>query len=192
MLTGGEAARKEFVPAGGEYQESGLLDNDKLVWCCCQQWLCHSMWLFLFCSAVKIRPFSSAFPLAGSKAKVFCWLFLGASRKKHQPFPTVKPYQCHPNRKRRGMIHLRNIPRRSFFRNCRDPGGGSPPGQVRAAARRSLGSASAGAGLRPARIHVMPASCAVPPEPRPVLQRWRNRPDAGRPRRSRPSSMRHR
>ena len=82
MLTGGEAARKEFVPAGGEYQESGLLDNDKLVWCCCQQRLCHSMWLFLFCSAVKIRPFFQLSPWRDPRLRPFIGYFFGASRNK--------------------------------------------------------------------------------------------------------------
>ena len=40
------------------------------------KWICHSMWLFHPHSAVKIRPFPSAFPLAESIAKAFCWLFL--------------------------------------------------------------------------------------------------------------------
>ena len=39
------------------------------------QWLCHGMWLFHRHSAVKIQPFYPAFPLAGSMAKAFGWLF---------------------------------------------------------------------------------------------------------------------
>ena len=37
---------------------------------------CHSMWLFHLRNIVRIQTFYPVFPLAGSTAKAFCWLFL--------------------------------------------------------------------------------------------------------------------
>ena len=45
-------------------------------------WPCLSMWLFHLRSAVKMQPFSPAFPLVESIAKAFCWLFLWDSKEK--------------------------------------------------------------------------------------------------------------
>ncbi len=43
---------------------------------------CHGMWLFHILSTVKIRPFSSIFPLAESTIKAFCRLFLWNLKEK--------------------------------------------------------------------------------------------------------------
>ena len=50
-------------------------------------------WLFHLYSAVKNTAFFSIFPLVESKAKAFCRLILGTSRKKHQPFSMTQPFQ---------------------------------------------------------------------------------------------------
>ena len=44
--------------------------------------LCYNMWLFHLHNAVKIRPFSPVFPLAGSTAKAFCRLSLWTFKEK--------------------------------------------------------------------------------------------------------------
>ena len=45
--------------------------------------LCYSMWLFHLHSMVKIQPFSSVFPLAGTTTKTFCWLSLWSFKEKN-------------------------------------------------------------------------------------------------------------
>ena len=44
--------------------------------------LYYSIWLSYLHSALKIQPFSSVFPSAGSSAKAFCWLFLWSFKEK--------------------------------------------------------------------------------------------------------------
>ena len=44
--------------------------------------LCHGMWLFHLHSTVKRQPFSPIFPLAGSMADAFGWLFLWNFKEK--------------------------------------------------------------------------------------------------------------
>ena len=55
------------------------------------EWLCHSVWLFHLHSTVKRQPFSPVFPLAESKVRAFCRLFLWNFKKKHQPFSMAQP-----------------------------------------------------------------------------------------------------
>ena len=64
--------------------------------------LCYSLWLFHLHSALKIQPFSSIFPLAGSTAKgIFLFITLEFQEKKHQPFSITQPS---------GNIRKTNVP----------------------------------------------------------------------------------
>ena len=75
---GGRAARRQLLdgPHSLGFSPAGMA-------ACASEWKwsCHSMWLFHPHSAVKIRPFPSAFPLVESIVKAFCWLLLEVPKK---------------------------------------------------------------------------------------------------------------
>ena len=56
--------------------------------------LCYGMWLFHLHSTLKIRLFSSVFPLAESIAETFCWLSLWAFKEK-----SINHFYCTASRK---------------------------------------------------------------------------------------------